>query len=124
MVGDSRVRGRIDQLSIEHRGTVPCSNPGLVGGAIQEKRDKVARANPITYVSKDTPPFLILHGDQDPLVPVNQSELLYEALKKAGVSMTFHKIIGAGHGGHQFGTPLIRAMVQAFFDQDLKPADK
>lgn len=41
----------------------------LVGGAIQQNKDKVARANPITYVSKNDPPFLIVHGDQDPLVP-------------------------------------------------------
>jgi acetyl esterase/lipase len=92
----------------------------LVGGPIQDNKDKVARANPITYVTRDSPPFLILHGDQDPLVPLNQSELLYDALKKAGVNVTFHKIVGAGHGGPQFGTPVVRAMVQTFFDQNLK----
>jgi len=96
----------------------------LVGGPIQQNKDKVARANPIAYVTKDVPPFLILHGDQDPLVPVNQSELLHDALKKAGVNVTFHKIVGAGHGGPQFNTPLIRAMVMAFFDQHLKPVMK
>ena len=35
----------------------------LVGGPIQENPEKVARANPITYVSVDVPPFLIAHGD-------------------------------------------------------------
>ena len=35
----------------------------LVGGPIQEHRDRVAKANPITYVSKDDPPFLIIHRD-------------------------------------------------------------
>jgi acetyl esterase/lipase len=101
----------------------PANSPEsqLVGGPIQDNKDKVARANPITYVTRDSPPFLILHGDQDPLVPVNQSELLYDALKKAGVNVTFHKIVGAGHGGSQFGTPVVRAMVQMFFDQILKP---
>jgi dipeptidyl aminopeptidase/acylaminoacyl peptidase len=49
---------------------------------------------------------------------------LYDALKRAGVNVTFHKIVGAGHGGPQFGTPITRAMVLAFFDQHLKPALK
>jgi acetyl esterase/lipase len=92
----------------------------LVGGAIQENKDKVARANPITSVSKDDPPFLILHGDRDPAVPMNQSELLFDALKSAGVDVTFHKIAGAGHGGPQFNTPIVRAMVLAFLDLHLK----
>ncbi len=91
----------------------------LVGGAIQDNKDKVARANPITYVTPQAPPFLILHGDQDSLVPVHQSELLHAALKQAGVPVTFYKIVGAGHGGPQFDTPLVRAMVLAFLDLHL-----
>ena len=96
----------------------------LIGGPIQENKEKTARANPITYVSADDPPFLILHGDRDPLVPVGQSELLCEALRKAGVEVTFHKIVGAGHGGPQFNTPVVRAMVLAFLDEHLKAPAK
>lgn len=92
----------------------------LIGGPIQENKDKVARANPITYVTKEAAPFLIVHGDRDPLVPVNQSELLFEALKQAGANATFYKIVGAGHGGAAFSTPMVRAMVLAFLDQHLK----
>jgi acetyl esterase/lipase len=66
------------------------------------------------------PPFLILHGDRDPLVPYNQSELLFDALKKAGVDVSFYKIVSAGHGGPQFQTPVTKAMVLAFLDQRLK----
>jgi hypothetical protein len=44
----------------------------LVGGPIQDNPDKVRRANPITYVSKNAPPFLIVHGELDRLVPFNQ----------------------------------------------------
>src|SRR5262249_2990270 len=71
----------------------------LIGGAIQKNVEKVKRANPIQYVTKDAPPFLIAHGERDPLVPCHQSELLHEALKRVGVEVTFHKIPGAGHGG-------------------------
>jgi acetyl esterase/lipase len=57
----------------------------LIGGALLENKDKAAKASPITYVSKDAPPFLIMHGDRDRTVPFNQSELLYAALKKAAI---------------------------------------
>jgi acetyl esterase/lipase len=89
----------------------------LVGGPIQENEEKVRRANPITYVSPGDPPFLILHGDRDPLVPHHQSVLLEEALRKAGVPVTFHTVKGAGHG---FGGPEVDAMVDAFFERHLK----
>ncbi len=91
----------------------------LVGGAIQDNKDKCRAANPITYVTKDDPPFLICHGDKDPLVPHNQSEILNEALKQAGVEVTFHTVKGGGHG---FGGPEIDRLVEQFFDKHLKPA--
>ena len=93
----------------------------LVGGAIQENDQKVARANPITYVTKDAPPFLNVHGEQDLSVPLHQSELLYEALKRARVDVTFYKIAGAGHSGNIFYTEMMQAEVAAFFDKHLKP---
>ena len=92
----------------------------LIGGAVQENKDKAARVNPITYVSSDDPPFLIVHGDKDPLVPHHQSELLFDALKKSGVSAHFHTIHGAGHGGPGFAGKNIDDMVAAFFDERLK----
>ena len=63
----------------------------LVGGPIQEHKDRVARANPITYVSKDDSPFLIIHGDKDKLVPYQQSVLLKDALEEAGVPVRFYR---------------------------------
>ncbi len=91
----------------------------LIGGAIQENKAKAARVNPITYVTPDDPPFLIVHGDADPLVPHHQSELLFAALKQAGVSVHFHTIKGAGHG-QGFGGREIEDMVTGFFDACLK----
>ncbi|HYO84429.1 MAG TPA: alpha/beta hydrolase [Bryobacteraceae bacterium] len=92
----------------------------LLGGPVQQKKDKAARANPITYVSRDDPPFLIVHGDADPLVPMNQSELLDAALRTAGVPVTFRRLSGAGHGGPQFETPEILDQITRFFDAHLK----
>jgi len=89
----------------------------LIGGALLENKDAAAKASPITYVSKDAPPFLIMHGDRDRTVPFNQSELLYAALKKAGVDVTFVPMKGAGHG---FGGPEAITPVQDFLKRCLK----
>jgi acetyl esterase/lipase len=90
----------------------------LIGGPVQENRDKVQKANPIAYVTKDDPPFLIVHGDKDPLVPHNQSELLREALQKAGVAVTLHTVAGGGHGG--FRDPQVDILVREFFCKNLQ----
>jgi len=75
----------------------------LFGGPIQERREAVRRANPMTYVSADAPPFLIVHGARDTTVSVLQSKLLHEALRKAGVDSTLDIIPDAGHGGEPGG---------------------
>jgi acetyl esterase/lipase len=55
----------------------------LIGSALLENKDKAAKASPITYVSKNAPPFLIMHGDKDRTGPFNQSERLYAVLVAA-----------------------------------------
>lgn len=92
----------------------------LIGGAIQENRDKVEQANPIKYVTRHAPPFFIAHGDRDLLVPWQQSQLLFEALENAKAHPVFYKIAGAGHGDSAFDSPMMRAAVLAFLDKNLK----
>lgn len=92
----------------------------LLGGTVAEVPDKAKRANPITYVSKDDPPFIIFHGSEDPVVPPNQSESLQAALQAAGVPSQHHVIPGARHGGPEFSTPEVIAQVTAFFDRHLR----
>lgn len=93
----------------------------LVGGPIQEEpyRALATQVNPIPYLTKNAPPFLIVHGDKDPAVPHHQSILLYEALTKISVPVRFHTIKGAEHG-RGFAGPEIRAMAAAFFDHHLR----
>jgi len=93
----------------------------LIGGPIQQNKDKCRRASPITYIDKNDPPFLIVHGDKDPVVPHNQSQIFYEALRKAKVRAKFHTVEGAGHG---FKDPKVDRMVERFFDRHLKNARK
>ncbi|MDT4896298.1 MAG: hypothetical protein QOH25_1375 [Acidobacteriota bacterium] len=95
----------------------------LVGGLVLDNKEKAVRANPVTYVTKDDPPFLIMHGDEDQTVALSQSQLLYEALKAAGVDVTFNVIKGAGHFGVDGVSPLesnFAEMMDAFFDKHLK----
>ncbi len=73
----------------------------------------------ITYATPDDPPFLIVHGDRDPLVPHGQSVLLEAALRVAGVEVTLHTVRGAGHG-NGFGAEEARR-VEAFFRERLRP---
>jgi dipeptidyl aminopeptidase/acylaminoacyl peptidase len=57
-------------------------------------------AAPITHVSPDDPPFLLIHGDSDKTVPYNQSESMEVALKKAGVVVRLVRVSGGDHGSN------------------------
>jgi acetyl esterase/lipase len=96
----------------------------LVGGPIQDEPYKslAGKADPITYVTRDDPPFLIMHGDKDMLVPLHQSELLLAALKKADVSASLYIVKGGGHGlrGGKETPEELFEMVANFFDKQLK----
>lgn len=92
--------------------------PGLFGKAAKTQAN-CDYASPVHYVSKDTPPFLIMHGTLDHVVGIKQSEVLVEALQKAGVDVTFQKMYGSQHGvGIGYGT--VRGMIKSFFDKHLK----
>ncbi|MBO24488.1 MAG: carboxylesterase [Verrucomicrobiales bacterium] len=71
----------------------------LIGVAIQENKKRTLTADPISYVDKGDAPFLIMHGTKDMLVPYNQSVLLHNALKKAGVRSALLTVDGGGHSG-------------------------
>jgi acetyl esterase/lipase len=90
----------------------------LIGAPIQEDPDLVAKANPITYITGDEPPFLLMHGTADRVVLPNQSRLLHAALVEAEVSSTLMMLGGLGHGfGNQPGRlGEIYGYVRSFFD--------
>lgn len=91
----------------------------LIGGAIQENKEKTSLANPISYVNKNNPPFLIFHGDKDPLVPHCQSEKLYEKLQKEGVKSELVIIPNGGHGPGVLIDKYFEQMI-VFFKENLK----
>jgi fermentation-respiration switch protein FrsA (DUF1100 family) len=69
----------------------------LVGAPIQTVPDKVRFASPLTYVKKGSPPFLLMHGLADNLVPHHQSILLYRALASADNDVTLRLVDGLPH---------------------------
>ena len=78
----------------------------------------------IPIIHPDAPPFLIVHGEADRTVPINQSEFLDAALKKAGVAVTFVRVKRGGHGFRgdcEPGPQQIQQLVAEFFDKHLKP---
>ncbi len=70
----------------------------LIGGPVQLNHEAVRLANPATWASSDDPPFLIMHGDRDRLVPSGQSDILHAALLEQQVDSTLRIMKGSGHG--------------------------
>jgi acetyl esterase/lipase len=87
-----------------------------------ETRVRICKeVSPIYHVSKDDAPTLIIHGDADPLVPLQQSEVIMEKFKEAGVPAELIVKKGAAHGGIEFLTDVNR--MPDWFDKYLKPTE-
>jgi acetyl esterase/lipase len=82
------------------------------------------KISPIYHISAETPPTLIVHGDADKLVPIQQAQTFIDKLKEAGVPAELVVEKGAGHGGPAFGKDM--AAIVDWFDKYLgkKAQDK
>jgi acetyl esterase/lipase len=84
----------------------------------QKRREIGKQISPAFHVSPDDPPTLIMHGDADQLVPIQQAELIMAAFEKAGVE---HKLVVKHGGGHGWPDLLKDMSVMAdWFDEHLK----
>jgi len=90
----------------------------LLGGPWAEKREAANMASPVYHISKDDPPFLIVHGDADNVIAVKHSRRLYDKLKEAGLDAALHIVKDGGHGVGQY--PGVLEKTLAFFDKHLK----
>ena len=93
----------------------------LLAGTVREQPAKAMDASAVDHVSADDPAFLIMHGDRDFGVPLDQSARLHARLVEAGVESTLHVVEGAGHGGPLFDSPEVREAIRVFFRKHLKP---
>ncbi len=73
-----------------------------------------------SLITKDSPPFLLIHGDADDCVNVEQSEILYSALEKNGIPSDLYIIKGANHGDGHFVQVEIKEIILEFLNKTLK----
>jgi len=94
---------RVDVESVSVPNLLPASHPDsfesrFLGTSVGSSPAEVTLANPVTYVRSGAPPFLILHGLHDPLMPWQQSLILFEALRDAECDATLLVMERLGHG--------------------------
>lgn len=99
-------------------GTAQSPVGRLLGGPRAERIELAKLASPTAHVDATDPPFLIVHGDADEIVPWAQSVTFHQILADAGVDASLYVVGLAGHGGF---APSVYALVRAFFDRVLAP---
>lgn len=87
--------------------------------ALNFEKEKAADYSPILFVTPDDPPTLLIHGDKDTLVPIANSQTIYDAFKKNNVKTDFVTIPGADHGFQGEDAKRASALMVAWFEQTL-----
>jgi acetyl esterase/lipase len=93
----------------------------LLGGPVDDKVNLARFGSPVFQVDADDPPVLLLHGDQDPQMPINQSLELFGVAKDHGLAVEFVPVHGAAHGGAAFFDADRTALVAGFLDRAFGP---
>ena len=91
----------------------------LLGKPVEQVEDLAKKASPVYHVDANDPPLLIVHGEQDIQVPINQSLELMNVYKKNSLPVQFESIPGAGHGGDVFYKTDGKKMIENFLSKIL-----
>ncbi len=89
---------------------------GLLGGPLRENLELAKEASPVTYLSTEDPPFLIIVGTKDSLMTQRQCKRLHQAAQSVEVRSILHEIEGAGHGGKEFNDPIRQKLILQFLN--------
>jgi acetyl esterase/lipase len=92
----------------------------LLGGLPEQQVELARLASPVFHVDAQDPPLLLLHGDQDPQMPINQAHELHGVYKAHGLPVHFEVVHGAEHGGPQFVDDERNRLVGQFLDKHLR----
>lgn len=101
----------------QDHGSAKSPEGKLLGGAVSDQAEKAAQASPINWVSPGCPPFLIIHGDQDPVIPPIQAQRFHRRLKTAGAEVYFVSVRNGGHG--HFRSPEVAKRIESFLAKQL-----
>ena len=93
---------------------------GGTDGGILADPAAAAKANPISYISADSAPMLLMHGTADTVVSPSQTDLLYQALRQKGIAAERYVVKDAAHGGVYWVQQPVMDIIVAFFDRYLK----
>ena len=91
----------------------------LLGKNVMRHPEEALACCPVSFVTKDAPPFLIIHGDNDHTVPFGQGEELHDELEKAGCDVTLLSIEDADHADIHFFQKQIWDEICTFFKTKL-----
>jgi acetyl esterase/lipase len=91
----------------------------LLGGKVEQKRSLAYLASPIRHITPETPPFLLVYGDQDFVVPPILNRDMYKALRAAGVEAESHEVKGMAHDMLGIWTSEVRQEITSFFRHHL-----
>ena len=130
---DARIRAVVDLFGASDLTRVADGfDPPMQAAAADPRhpihRYRAATANPIELVRPDAPAFLLLHGDDDRIIPPAQTLLLHQALLDAGAESTHYLLAGAGHGrlalnrhqAQQWTTIQVMTIIKEFLDRHLR----
>ncbi len=87
--------------------------PMILGEEAAKRDDAVRLISPVSYihVENEYPPFLLMHGDRDRLVPFEQSVIMYNKLRECGKHVEFYKVKGANHGEYFWTREVLQATI-------------
>ncbi|MCB1120164.1 MAG: alpha/beta hydrolase [Verrucomicrobiae bacterium] len=92
----------------------------LLGNSPDKVPDLAWLASPVFHVDSGDPPLLLIHGDQDPQMPINQAHELHGKYQEFDLPVVFEVVHGSGHGGDAFYDEERLALVDYFLKKHLK----
>ena len=130
---DPRIRAVVDQFGASDLARIADGFDPRMQVALADPRHPVRRyraidANPTDIVRPDAPAFLLLHGDDDRIIPPAQTLMLHRALRAAGADSTYYLLTGAGHGrlalnrqqARQWSSMQLMTIISEFLDRHLQ----
>ena len=130
---DPRIRAVVDEFGASDLSRVGDGFDPRMRASLADPRHPIHRyratdANPIDYAGPESPAFLLLHGDDDRVIPPAQTLLLHQALQAAGADSTHYLLSGAGHGrlslsrrqASQWTSLQLMTVIKDFLDRHLR----